>query len=116
MPIDFLVEVWYTIYSERGKQPAPQIYFNEVSIMKKLNNHPYAQCGVVNHEDGAISFISYATTVIRMTFINGIRHMECTGTYSATTRKQIGYFLKEYAPDLCYHDMKRIIGMGAVAM
>lgn len=42
--------------------------------------------------------------------------MECTGTYSATTRKQMAWFLKEYAPDLTYYDMKAIVGKGAVAM
>ena len=31
-------------------------------------------------------------------------------------RKQIGYFLKEYAPDLCYYDMKKIVGEGEVEM
>lgn len=83
--------------------------------MLRLKNHPYAQCGVIR-DNSDITFISYATAVIRISFVDGVRHIECTGTYSATTRKQIGYFLKEYAPDLCYHDMKRIVGCGAVAM
>ena len=29
-----------------------------------------------------------------------------SGLYSATTRKQIGYFLKEYVPQLNYYDIK----------
>ena len=83
--------------------------------MKRLNNHKYSKCGVeVN--GNTTTFISYATEVIKMTIENGVRKMECTGTYSATTRKQIGYFLKEYAPDLCYYDMKKIVGKGAVIM
>ena len=85
--------------------------------MKKLKYMPYAQCGVSVCDDGTVTFISYVTPVIYITRDeNGDRLIECTGTYSPTTRKQIGRFLKEYAPDLCYADMKKIVGMGAVKM
>ena len=82
---------------------------------KKLENHKYAQCHVLIEND-IITFVSYNTAVIVITNIGGLRHIACTGTYSATTRKQIGYFLKEYAPDLCYYDMKNIVGAGLVQM
>ena len=83
--------------------------------MKRLKNHPYSKCGTETTGNTTV-FVSYTTAVIFMTIENGIRTMECTGTYSPTTRKQIGYFLKEYAPDLCYYDMKKIAGRGAVIM
>ena len=85
-------------------------------MTKKLKYAPYAQCRVEIDGD-KITFISYATPVI---FLDkdetGCRRIECTGTYSQTTRKQIGRFLKEFAPDLCYADMKKIAGKGAFAM
>lgn len=83
--------------------------------MKALRNHTSARCYVIEKND-TTTFISYSTPVIIMRMIDGIRHMECTGTYSATTRKHIGYFLKEYAPDLNYYDMKNIVGKGMVKM
>ena len=79
----------------------------------KLKNHPYAKCAV-EVRNGMTCFISYSTPVIFISYRDGHRYIECTGTYSATTRKQIGYFLKEYAPDLSYHDMKSIAGKGEV--
>jgi len=84
-------------------------------MKKRLENHKYAQCYVLT-EGNRITFVSYSTAVIFITYRDGVRYVECTGTYSATTRKQIGYFLKEYAPDLCYYDMKRIAGEGEIEM
>lgn len=85
--------------------------------MKKLNlkNHAYAQCHIRVHDSGDIDFISYQTRVISVVYRNGQRFIECTGTYSATTRKQIGWFCKEYIPDKSYHDMKEIAREGFVA-
>lgn len=83
--------------------------------MKRLTDHKYSNCYVETIENG-VCFVSYNTPVIFLTHDKGRRKLECTGTYSQTTRKQIGYFLKEYAPDLCYYDMKKIVGRGAVAM
>ena len=81
----------------------------------RLNDHRSAQCHVLVSEN-RIDFISYTTRVISIVFEKGKRFIECTGTYSVTTRKQIGWFLKEYASDLCYYDMKAIAGAGLVAM
>lgn len=67
-----------------------------------LREMPYAHCGV-NVYGTHIEFISYETLVIR---IDNDGWLEITGTYSPTTRKQIGRFLKEYVSHLCYHDVK----------
>ena len=83
--------------------------------IQRLKDHKYSKCHV-EIDGNKTTFISYNTAVIFMTIKNGIRTMECTGTYSQTTRKQIGYFLKQFAPDLNYHDMKNIVGQGAVVM
>lgn len=79
----------------------------------KLKNHPHSQCHVEIDNDRII-FVSYSTAVIFIIMRGGQRFIECTGTYSQTTRKQIGYFLKEYAPDLNYYNMKSIVGKGEI--
>lgn len=84
-------------------------------MIKKLKNHKYSNC-YVKFEDNKVVFVSYSTAVIFVAHRNGKRYIECTGTYSATTRKQIGYFLKEYLPQFCYYDMKNIVGKGEIQM
>lgn len=74
-----------------------------VFVDKRLDSMPNAQCGVILHSDGAVDFISYTTLVCT---IDAQGWLECTGTYSQTTRKQIGRFLLEYAPNLNYQDAK----------
>ena len=70
---------------------------------RALREMPCAQCGVNIYKDGRIDFISYITRVIT---IDADGWLEITGTYSQTTRKQIGRFLREYVPHLCYQDVK----------
>ena len=71
----------------------------------KLKNHPYAQCSVTVLNDGSVVFTSYNTDVI---YIDKDGWLYVSGLYSATTRKQIGYFLKEYASALSYYDIKTL--------
>ena len=71
----------------------------------KLKNHPYAQCSVRVLLDGSIVFTSYNTDVI---YIDKDGWLYVSGLYSATTRKQIGYFLKEYVSALSYQDIKSL--------
>ena len=72
---------------------------------KKLNDHPYAQASIRHYDNGEIVCISYATAVV---LIDGDGWLSCTGTYSATTRKHIGYFLKELQLPLCYQTAKML--------
>jgi len=75
-------------------------------MIKRLTNHKSAQCHVVV-EEKVIEFWSYSTMVIRATnILGGVWSLNCTGTYSQTTRRQIGWFLKEYFGELDYYDMK----------
>ena len=71
----------------------------------KLKNHPYAQCSVRELIDGSVVFTSYNTDVI---YIDKEGWLYVSGLYSATTRKQIGWFLKEYVPFLSYQDIKSL--------
>lgn len=60
---------------------------------KALALMPYAQACVLVGEDGSATLISYETTVI---YIDAEGWMTCTGTYSRTTIRHIGAFMKEY--------------------
>ena len=71
----------------------------------KLKNHPYAQCSVRELIDGSVVFTSYNTDVI---YIDKEGWLYVSGLYSATTRKQIGWFLNEYVPALSYQDIKSL--------
>lgn len=71
----------------------------------KLKNHPYAHCSVRVLNGGSVVFTSYDTDVI---YIDKEGWLYVSGLYSATTRKQIGYFLKEYVPNLSYQDIKML--------
>ena len=71
----------------------------------KLKNHPYAQCSVRELIDGSVVFTSYNTDVI---YIDKDGWLYVSGLYSATTRKQIGYFLKEYVPAFSYQLIKML--------
>ena len=82
-------------------------------MMKRLAGHEYAQAAV--YENGnQLDLISYVTRVITVKHKNGKRMIECTGLYSRTTIKHIGWFVREYLPDLTYYDIKNIAGKGFV--
>lgn len=75
---------------------------------RKLEHHKYSQCHVSIEDNGTINFISYTTLVIQaIPTTYGDYVLYCTGTYSPTTRKQIGWFLKEYFGDISYQQMKQ---------
>lgn len=63
-------------------------------VDKKLDYMPYAQAGIIKNSYGT-HLISYTTLVCT---IDNDGFLSCTGTYSPTTRKHIGAFLKECAP------------------
>ena len=71
----------------------------------KLKNHPHAKCSVSVFVDGSIVFTSYSTDVI---YIDKDGWLYVSGLYSATTRKQIGYFLKEYVSAFTYQFVKML--------
>jgi len=84
-------------------------------MMRRLTGHEYAQAAV--YENGnQLDLISYITRVVTVKHENGKRMIECTGLYSRTTIKHIGWFCREYIPDLTYYDIKNIVGKGFVAI
>lgn len=75
-----------------------------VYVDKRLSDHESAQAGVRFNADGTIFLVSYETIVCEI-MPDGWFH--CYGTFSRTTIKHIGWFLREYAPSLSYFDAKR---------
>ena len=80
-------------------------YTRKVWYDKALKFAPYAQCGVIFVKSATV-LMSYVTPVI----IIEDNVLRCTGTYSRTTIKHIGHFLKEYAPALDYYSVEAIAG------
>lgn len=70
----------------------------------RLNNHPYAQCHIEPAGD-AIVFVSYTTPVV---VIDGDGYIAALPTYrcTPTTRKQVGWFLREYSQGVDYHMLR----------
>lgn len=83
-------------------------------VVKKLKNHPHAQCRIEESLFRIVMY-SYTTAVIIADWNRDNEEWEvsCTGTYSQTTRKQIGWFLQEYFPNLNYYDMKACAESGS---
>ena len=78
-----------------------------MTSIRKLKDHPYAQCCVI--DDGRQKILrSYETDVIIFNPHTGV--LICTGLYSMTTRKHISYFLNEYLPIIDYKTIKKIAG------
>ena len=69
-----------------------------------LSAMPYAQAIIRKYENGVIVLISYSTPVA---YIEADGRLYIRGLYSATTRKHIGAFVREYA-NLDYQTAKRI--------
>lgn len=75
---------------------AKTVYYDE-----RLEYCPNGSCGKNYTAEGDVILTSYTTDVA------GVDHTGfawCTGTYSATTRKHIGAFAKEFG--LTYQDFK----------
>ena len=61
--------------------------------INKLSNHLSANAHVGKLDDGTIVLMSYYTKVI---IVDANGWMTVTGLYSATTRKHIGWFMRDY--------------------
>ena len=78
---------------------------------RRLSGHYQAQAKVRDYRDIGRDLIvlqSYWTDVIYVE--DG--WMDCTGLYSRTTIKHIGWFLRDYFPNISYYTVKKIAGTG----
>lgn len=96
-----------------------------VSVDKRLEYCPNGQCGVrfgqyVTNSDlvvNTVELISYESRILvlhrerRLLVIDG-DCINATATYSATTRKHVAAFLKEYVANITYYDIKTALKHG----
>ena len=77
-------------------------------VDKRLKNHPGAQAGIVQMEDGNTLLYSYATLAARIDE-NGFLFIRCTCSHS--TCNHIRWFIDEYAPNfrhMSFQTMKKL--------
>src|SRR5574344_75466 len=75
------------MYSRKDKEDTKMYTTSTLKFM------PYAQATVRRYDNGDIYMISYRTVVIRL---SADGWLTCTGTYSRTTIRHIGAFMKEF--------------------
>lgn len=75
-----------------------------VFVDERLALCPNGQCGVRYWNDRN-ELISYNTVVIRV-FHDG--WLQVSGLYSATTRRHIGYFLRQFMPQITFQQIKEM--------
>ena len=87
-----------------------------MTTIRKLHDHPYANCKVIEVEiygkeknEGIKRYIlrSYTTDVVLVRETPTTWGLTCYGTYSQTTRRQIGWFLKDIGSPFTYFDAKK---------
>lgn len=71
----------------------------------RLSDYRSANCKVKLFMNGDVCLRSYSTDVLFYVRATGMLY--CTGTYSPTTRRHIGWFLREYHYGVGYGDVKR---------
>ena len=86
-------------------------------IIRKLNNHKYANARVVIDNDGDSTIyylVSYTTHVAKVVETSAGWFLDCGGLYSMTTRKHIGWFLSDINSPFTFQDAKRSVETGEV--
>lgn len=70
-----------------------------------LKFKPYAQAGVKFDRDG-VMLVSYESPIIRIA-CDTVEFYNTAPDYSRTTIKHVSAFLKEYAPNISYYQVKK---------
>lgn len=73
-----------------------------VNVMR-MPEHESAQCAILVRADGTLLLRSYNTIVLTLTKDGWL---ECTGLYSRTTIKHIGWFMRNYGRGCSYYTAK----------
>ena len=60
--------------------------------IRKFEDHQYAQATIIEYTNGAKTLVSYNTPVI---YIDEEGWLRVNGLYSMTTRRHIGWFMRE---------------------
>ena len=75
----------------------------DVWVDRRLTAMPYAQAGVILR-DGKAILMSYSTEAATLDTVDGWLSIDCL--CSATTRRHVSAFLREYCPGVSYYDAK----------
>ncbi len=79
---------------------------------RKLKDHRYANTHVeISENADRILLYSYNTLILECTECDegsAEYNIRCTGLYSMTTIRHIGWFMREYFKDKNYHDVKKL--------
>lgn len=81
-------------------------YERIVTYDERLSLCPYGSCGIIKHNDGTITLVSYTTCILDLTS-DGWLVPRFNPAYSRTTIKHVGYFMKEFTK-LNYYTAKDI--------
>ena len=84
--------------------------FNPIFV-RALSNMPYAQASVLEQE-GKLELISYATKVAEIRWGANGAWLRVYGLYSATTRRHISAFMREYGMGNGYEVARKCAEMG----
>ena len=80
-------------------------------MIKRFDGHKKSQAYViVNEYEIGYVLVSYKTWIIEALRYEGGYKIRCSGLYSRTTIKHIGWFLRDYFPQLSCYDIKKIAG------
>ena len=75
--------------------------------LERLEGHKYANAHIQRYSDGIIQLWSYRTMILE--YNTREKTIHCTGLYSMTTRKHIGWFMNQFFNNKYnYHDIKYI--------
>ena len=86
-------------------------------IIRKLNNHKYANARVViDNDDHSTIYrlVSYSTHVATVVETSAGWFLDCCGLYSMTTRKHIGWFLNDINSPFTFQDAKHSVKTGRI--
>lgn len=81
----------------------------DVWVDHRLETMPYAQAGVILR-NGKVILMSYSTEAATLDTIEGWLTIDCL--CSATTRRHVSAFLREYCPAVSYYDAKAAFAGG----
>ncbi len=75
----------------------------EIVNEMRMPEHEYAQCKILVRNDGTLLLKSYNTIVCGLTKDGWL---DCSGLYSRTTIKHIGWFMRYFGNGCSYYDAK----------
>lgn len=90
------------VSKDKNKTREDKTMMKQTLYSTNLSSMPYAQAHVNYNDDGSVDMYSYTTRVVS---VDREGWLECTGLYSATTRKHIGAFMRNEVRKMCGYNL-----------